>query len=295
MTGLFRSRSGEAAYMEAYATTLKLWPMEYEERDVETSYGRVHLLLSGQPDAPPLLMLHATNASATMWFPNIRELGLRFRLIAPDLLGHAGRSVPTRRIASPGDAAAWISETMDAVKVDQAHLLGLSMGAWLALNLAVHAPERVGHIAACSPIGAFVPVSAGLMLRMMTMLALPIRPVYESYIRWVSARGSTLNETLAEQFVQGMQHFRTRNPAFFMPTPFTDEQLTGLPHPILLLLGEEEVMFNHRQALKRAQSLLQDLEVGVIPGAGHMLTLEQPESVNRRLVSFLDWPIRTPS
>lgn len=290
-SSLFTSPQGETAYMAFYDAAMKLWPLPCEERSLETRFGRVHAILSGEPDAPALLLLHAAHTSSTIWIPNVKALGARFRLIALDLLGHLGKSMPTRRLSHSADCAAWITEALDQLEVEQVRVLGLSAGAWFGLNLALHEPDRVEGVAACSPLGAFGPVSLGALLRLLPLAFRPSRRLSERYIRWLCAEGATLDETLREQFLVGMEHFKGRHPELFIPRPFTPGELERIVPPVLLLLGQEEVMYSPRQVVKRAVTYLRDVEVEVIPRAAHLLTIEQPDLVNRRLLSFLDWPL----
>jgi pimeloyl-ACP methyl ester carboxylesterase len=77
----------------------------------------------------------------------------------------------------------------------------------------------------------------------------------------------------------------------FMRPVFTDEELKRISAPILLLIGDHEIMYEPKKALDRATSLIPDLQAEFIPNAGHMLNRDQPEEVNARALKFLagDW------
>lgn len=70
----FNSSKGEAEYVSAYDAVLKLWPVPFEEIDITTRFGTTHVIASGSKELPSLLLLHATGASSTIWFPNIGTL-----------------------------------------------------------------------------------------------------------------------------------------------------------------------------------------------------------------------------
>ena len=74
----------------------------------------------------------------------VRELSRTHRVYAVDTIGDAGRSVNDGR---PVDSLAgfmdWLDVLFDALDLDSASLCGHSYGAWLALNYALHAPQRV--------------------------------------------------------------------------------------------------------------------------------------------------------
>lgn len=284
---VFKTAQGEARFRAAYDETMRLWPIAYESEAVPTRFGKVQVFKAGPAGAPPLVLLHATNASSSMWYPNIGPLARSFRVYALDIIGHTGLSVPTCRIRTPQDCADWIVDVLDALGLDRVDAAGLSVGGWLALNLAVRAPHRVRRVVTMSPVGAFKSLKPKLLLRMLPMIFSPTEPRLRRYMDWVSAKGSHLEEALVQQFVAGMQDFNFTNPGLYQPRPFSDDELRGLQAPTLLLLGEEEVMFDRKAALARAVRLVPRLESEVVPGAGHFLTAEQPERVNARLLRFL--------
>ena len=76
--------------------------------------------------------------------------------------------------------------------------------------------------------------------------------------------------------------------SMYLPPVHTDEELRQIQAPTLLLLGDHEVIYNYSAALNRATNLIPHLETAVIPGAGHALSLDQPELVNARILEFLE-------
>jgi pimeloyl-ACP methyl ester carboxylesterase len=69
--------------------------------------------------------------------------------------------------------------------------------------------------------------------------------------------------------------------------PFSDDELRSLRVPSLLLIGEEEVLYDPVRALSRARQLIPGLVGELIPGASHDLVFRQPEIVDERLLAFL--------
>ena len=59
-----------------------------------------------------------------------------------DLLGEAGLSVQHKPIAGPDDDARWLDETLSGLGLEQAHLLGVSIGGWTAVNYAARRPNE---------------------------------------------------------------------------------------------------------------------------------------------------------
>ena len=55
----WRSQEGKNTYLAAYDSAMALWPVAFESRQVATRFGSTHVVVSGSPQLPPLVLLHA--------------------------------------------------------------------------------------------------------------------------------------------------------------------------------------------------------------------------------------------
>ena len=94
------------------------------------------------------------------------------------------------------------------------------------------------------------------------------------------------DERYVAQVALGAQHFRYQKPPIF-PTVFPDADLRRIAVPTLLLVGALEVLYTPGRALERARLVIPDLEADVVTDAGHFVSMEQPEIVDRRVLEFL--------
>ncbi|MBV8527470.1 MAG: alpha/beta fold hydrolase [Candidatus Dormibacteraeota bacterium] len=93
-------------------------------------------------EGAPLLLLHAFPLDASQWDHQVAALSGRYRCLRPDYWG-CGSSVPPHGEASLDAYAAAVVRALDALEIDRFHLVGASMGGYVAFGLLRLAPERV--------------------------------------------------------------------------------------------------------------------------------------------------------
>jgi pimeloyl-ACP methyl ester carboxylesterase len=297
----FKSTKGEAEYMAAYERGMGLWPVAYEHMDVPGRYGRTHVVATGPEGAPALVLLHADYVSSTMWAANVSDLSRDHRLYAVDVMGQPGKSVPDQPIRNRDDAVAWITEVLGGLNLTRVTLVGMSYGGWLTLNYAIRAPKRLERIVVLSPGACFRPNRPSFYLRVLPAMILPFLPrrvLFERSWRAFSFEENlsdpvvhALNERVGQQMYLGFRYFRvwgnwgSQN---LKPQVFPDHELNGMHVPTLLLIGQQEVLYDPVAALERARRLIPNLDGELVPRASHDMTQGQHQIVNARILEFLN-------
>jgi len=118
---------------------------------VDLDGTNLHLRDTGG-DGAPLILLHGLGGDSTSWTLNQRQLAEDRRVISVDLPGHgkSGREVGDGTVPSTG---AFLSRLPDVLGIDRFHLLGLSYGGALAMDLAGRAQERILSLTCVSSTG----------------------------------------------------------------------------------------------------------------------------------------------
>jgi pimeloyl-ACP methyl ester carboxylesterase len=286
---LFMTPGDQAKYFAAYDATLKMWPVSHESRFVNTPYGQTHIISCGPEDAFPIVLLHGGYASSTMWFPNVADLSVKFRLLALDTIGEPGKSLPARQNATKEDCAAWLQGVIAELGISKTHVVGLSRGGWLALNFALHAPQYLESIALLSPAASFISLNTFFNAVVAAVMRMRARSVLKAALySWVTP-GFKIDPIYTEQFILGLLHWNwavnSRGYSGVMPSAFYAEQLSQIHIPILMLIGDHDRL-NRPRVIEQARQMIPHIEAEIIPQAGHMLSMEQPELVNARLMKF---------
>ncbi|MHC5563241.1 alpha/beta fold hydrolase [Bacillus spizizenii] len=275
-------------FYQAYDQSLSLWPIESEAFYVSTRFGKTHIIASGPKDAPSLILLHGGLFSSAMWYPNIAEWSSQYRTYAVDIIGDKNKSIPSAALDTRADCAEWLKDVFDSLRLETAHLAGLSLGGSHIVNFLLQAPERVERAVVMSPAEAFISFHPDVYKYAAELTG---SRGANAYIKWITDSRYDLHPVLQRQIVTGVEwqdEQRSLKPtANGFPYVFTDRELKSITVPILLMFGEYEVMYHQQMALERASVLVPGIQAEIVKNTGHLLSLEQPEYVNQRVLSFL--------
>jgi pimeloyl-ACP methyl ester carboxylesterase len=282
---LFKTTEAEASYRAAYNASLRLWPIGHESFDIATEFGVTHILACGPMDGEPVLLLPAMSFSATMWYATVAALSSEFRCYAADFPSDMGLSTIANPPANRLDCAAWLHALLDELGIVRAFLVGASYGSFLALNYAIAEPARVNKIVISSPAASIVALRKSFYLRLFLSFLLPGRPGVERIMNWIFEDRLPLDNPVVHQLIVGTKCLKPRIQVY--PKVFTDSELAGIPTPVHLLLGENEVCYNPYSAAERARRVMAKASVKIVPNAGHLLVMECPALVNQCISAFM--------
>ena len=126
-------------------------------RTIETARLRTRALFAGPEDGAPMIFLHGNLTSATFWEETMLALPPGYRSIAPDQRGF-GEADPAAVIDGRrglGDLADDAVALMDALGIEQAHVVGHSMGGGVLWRLMLDAPERLRSAILVAPVSPY--------------------------------------------------------------------------------------------------------------------------------------------
>ena len=163
--------------------------------------------------------------------------------------------------------------------------MGSSQGGWFALNLAVLAPDRVGRLALLAPAASLAP------FRPLVAAMLRVGPYLPAFTAKYSVQASfgrrfRPDDRFIDLATSALKHFRYQERAV-MPAVFTDSELTGVETPVLVMIGDKELIYDPGKALERARRTMPTVETELIPGVGHLLNIERADHIDKRLLAFL--------
>ncbi len=281
---VFKDTEVESRYMAAYENVFSHWPVPYAATDVSTRFGKTHINVSGPQNAPPLVLLPGNFTSSTTWFYNVARLSQSYCVYAVDTIGDVGKSIPERLPANRSDYACWLDDILANLNIGKATLMGISYGGFLAVNFALHDPEKVQRLVLLCPGLPLAPFTLRWMIYGMPMLFSSSHWAGEWFLRGAARKGYDPQDMLQETFIIGVAGMQSKN---VIRPDIGAQEWKGIQMPTLLLVGEREMLYNPRTALQRARQLIPHIEAGLVPQAGHLLHSDQPEKVNESILRFL--------
>jgi pimeloyl-ACP methyl ester carboxylesterase len=285
---IFRSPESKAQYDAAYEAMLKRWPVSYEELYIPTRSGDTHVIASGSQDAPPLILFHSAGSGAVQWFRNVGPFSQHYHTYAVDVIGEVNKSVTTQRLSKRQAFVEWMKDLFDGLHIERADLVGNSFGGMLAFTAALYLPKRVKRVVLVSPAATFVqfwafywhiayPYKLGYFLGS--------KPIILSGFKWLWQ-----NFPRDECFTKYSELSKTSGfPSNQLAPPvYSDEELRKIQTPILLLIGDHEVIYNPAHVIQRAMRLVPGLKAEMIPNANHNAQVTAPDVVNNKILEFLE-------
>lgn len=284
------ARDSFFAYYDSLAA--REWPIPSEERMVPTSCGETFVRITGPSGAQPLVLLPGAVTTSLMWAPNIEAFSTVCRTFAVDQIGDLGRTACTAPMRRFSDLFAWLNELFDGLGLGNAvNLAGISYGGGLTAQYALHFPERLRKAVLLAPGATVLRLKAAFLMRL-TLSAIASRWCLPPTIRWMfsdMARKDPvwIDKTLEQLFI-GMRSLQPRT--LPIPPVLTDAEWAGFKIPALFLVGEHETIYSAEKAVRHLKRVAPQVTAEIIPGAGHDLTFAQAETVNRKIMEFLQQP-----
>jgi 2-hydroxymuconate-semialdehyde hydrolase len=254
----------------------------------------IHYVDKGQ--GPPLVLIHGLGGRIYNFRYNIPVLSEYLRVVALDLKGFGYSERPAPSDYSLTAQARLVGELMDRLGIPRAAVLGHSMGAAIALRLAVTCPQKVDRLilVGSAPPNGMVPRFAASpplrsLLRLGTALVLHQPRLRERVLQQGFYDPAFLSPEMLEEFRRSARIRGSTNAvANLLSDAARDEpiDLSRVGQPVLLLWGEGDRWTSLRLA-RRLAGELSNARLQVIDRARHMVLEERAKEANEAILSFL--------
>jgi 3-oxoadipate enol-lactonase len=247
---------------------------------------------SGQ--GAPLLLLHGLGSSARDWEHQAPCFAQRYRVVIPELRGHGRSEKPPGPYSMPLFASD-IADLIESLALAPVHIVGLSLGGFVAFQLAVDYPELVRSLVVVNSVPALAgeslrsrsQLARALLLRRLIVRLFGMRTLGRFLGRKLFPRPgqAALKRTFVERWAEN-------HPDAYLASLATvsgwsvEDRLGSITCPVCMIAGEYDFI-----PLKAKQSCADRLPYGeliVIPASGHFTPLDNPDELNRAVMSFFE-------
>jgi pimeloyl-ACP methyl ester carboxylesterase len=260
---------------------------------MNASVNGVSLYYEDEGAGTPLLLIHGFPLSSGIWRKQVEGLKADFRVIAPDLRGFGHSDAPSSGYSMDAYADD-IAALMDHIGLESAVVCGMSMGGYVLLNLLDRYPERVRGACFMVTRGG-ADDSAGKERRAALaeeVMMSGVKVTAELFGTILFAPGTAENRPEIAAEVAGIMLGMKREGVVggllsMLERPDYYDRLAGFTVPSLVIGAEQDQAIPVEESLILAERL-PNASLCLIPDAGHMVMMEQPEAVNLALKSFLE-------
>jgi abhydrolase domain-containing protein 6 len=262
--------------------------------EVEISDSRMMSWQGGPQTADEtVLMIHGYSSEKTVWMRFASHFTDKYRVLILDLPGHGETAFDPAIKYDTVSQAQRVVEAMDVLGIQRAHIVGNSMGGFIAAQLALHNPDRVQSAVLIDAAGVVAPQESD----MAKMLASGRNPFeIRSREEFIEFYGMTMAQPpwlprmildyMADDYIVRRESL-TRIFNDFHNTDFLDDHLGKIHVPILVMWGERDRLL-HISSAAVWQSGIQNAELITYPELGHMPMLEAPSKSADDVLAFLN-------
>ncbi|MFD9318729.1 4-carboxymuconolactone decarboxylase [Streptomyces sp. NPDC060053] len=250
----------------------------------ETPPNTLQYRFDGPEEAPVLILGPSLGTTWHMWDRQVPELAQQWRIFRFDLPGHGG--APAYPVGSVSDLAARLLATLDALGVQRFGYAGCAFGGAVGVELALRHPERVASLALIAASPRFGTADE-FRQRGVIVRTNGLDPIARSSPdRWFTSGFAAAQPAITEWAVQMV---RTTDPGCYIAAcealaAFDVRAEIGLVGvPTLVLVGSDDQVTGPAEA-RTLVAGIPDARLAVVPGASHLVPVEQPAAVTDLLV-----------
>ena len=242
-------------------------------------------------EGPWLAMSHSLACNLHMWDEEAKRLSKRYKVLRYDTRGHGESSAPAGAYTLEL-LADDLHALLQALGVQSAHFVGLSMGGMIGQTYALKYPGMFKSLALCDTTSRYPAAAASLWAeRIKTVEAQGMEPLVASTLeRWFTAPFRQARPEVVAKVAAMIRS--TPVPGYVgcshaIPKINVTARLKEIRCPSVVIVGKDDPGTPVAMAEEIHQAL-PGSELVVIPSAAHLSNLEQPDAFNQALTKFLD-------
>lgn len=283
--GTYKNKESKRQSLKLYDSQLSKLGKDYSNIFLKTSFGKTHIVETGNKKGKPLLVFHGGNTSTAYNLLMHKFLLEDFHVYAIDTIGHPGKSDEANLSPRNDSYGKWASEIIEALAYDKMACFGISYGGGIIAKLISVAPEKIDKAVMLVPAGinnAF-PLSTIKMLFPLMQYKITKK---EKYLRKIALFMTIKKEILDQDTLEILKDsFDNVRIKAGMPTNIDSKKVCLYEAPTLVIAAEKDCFFPARKVLPRAKQMFKNCLTEELKDSGHIHHL--PDKIKKEIVSFL--------
>ncbi len=285
MKTIYKSQQGKEAILNLYDSQLSRLKKPWKDVYVDTSYGRTHIVETGDLAGDPLLVFHGGNATTAYNLLACDFIMDDFHIFAVDMVGHPGKSAETSLPATGYDYGKWVSEVIDGLKVDKISLFGGSFGAGVIAKTMCVCPDKIKRVVLYVPSGiknAPVINSASMLLPMIAYWITGKDKWLKKCMLPMAVTEDNISDDIYETAKLSIDYVKIKKG---MPSNVDGQLMNKCQAPTLVMAAEKDCLFPGKGVIERSKKIIPNCTTYLLEGRGHMNFLTDEEK--KMIVDFL--------
>lgn len=283
--GIYKSEKGKKAILSLYEKQLKRMNKKYEDIYIDTSFGKTHLIETGNMSGNPLLVFHGGNATTAYNLLASDFLMNDFHIYAVDTIGHPGKSAEVSLSPNNYDYGKWAAEVIEKLGYEKISCFGGSFGAGIIAKTMCVAPDKIKRVVLYIPSGISNAPAINSLSMMMPMIMYWIThkdKFLKQCMMPMAIEEDNITDDIYETAKLSIDFSKVKTG---MPSNVDAKEIKKCNAPTLVMAAEKDCLFPAKNVIPRAKKIINNCTTYLLEGRGHMHFLTEDEQ--KMIVDFL--------
>lgn len=258
----FKSEEGKQEILNFYNKKLEALGINYSERLIETKFGNTNIIITGNNNLPPLILIHGTGGCAPLILESFSDLSKHYCVYAVDVLAQPNKSDENRLNMKTLDYGKWLIELIVKLRLKEVTLVGFSFGGLISLKTLEFNETPIKQAFLIAPVyivngnpflnlwKIFIPLKKFIKTNNTKMVVKVMDALFSEY------------DHFAKTFLASTFKYCNMD---FSPLPIiSKKKASNIQTPITIFAAENDIMFPGKKMIRRVKSIFPSLKAGVL-------------------------------
>ncbi|WP_106794691.1 alpha/beta fold hydrolase [Aquimarina sp. Aq78] len=262
MKSLYKSEFGRNEILNLYNEKLNDLEIEFENKVIDTNFGKTNIIIVGNSIKPPLLLVHGSNGCAPIALETYPTLYKEYQVFAIDVLAQPNKSAEIRLNMKDESYGLWINDIINKLELKNVTMVGFSFGGLIILKTLIQNQSNIKEVFLSAP--AFIvngnPLIA--LFKVFVPMKRYIKTKNTKYLeKFLEVLFSERDEFALNYLSKVFLHFKMD----FTPVPtIKKEEAQSIKTPITIIAAKKDIMFPGKKMIKRANKIFPTLKKTIL-------------------------------